>query len=142
MRFYFREVSLRTGKKIEIVDVSDRIRDAVGESGIDNGLVNIWVPHSTATITVNERDVDLWEDILAVLERNVPVKGEYRHNIKYGWIPDEQNAHAHIISSIIKPNVTVPLSKGRMLLGTWQSILFIEMDGPRQRTILVQVMGE
>ena len=114
----------------------------VRESGIKEGLVNLWIPHSTAALAVNEHDIDLWEDILSTMEKLVPVKSNYRHNAKYGWVPSEQNAHAHILNCMIKPDVTIPLQGGRMQIGTWQSILFIELDGPRSRTIRVQVMGE
>jgi len=142
LKFYVRNVSVRTGKKLEIIDVTRDVSRVVEESGIEDGLVNLWVPHSTAAIAVNEHDTDLWEDILSTMEKLVPVKDDYRHNAKYGWAPHEQNAHAHILNCIIKPDVTIPLQGGRMQLGTWQSVLFIEMDGPRSRSIRVQVMGE
>ncbi|MEM2183020.1 MAG: secondary thiamine-phosphate synthase enzyme YjbQ [Candidatus Bathyarchaeia archaeon] len=142
MKFYSSEFSIQSGKKMEIINVTGRVNEVVERSGVRNGLINIWAPHTTATITVNENDPDLWEDIIATIERLVPIKGNYRHNAKYGWIPSEQNAHAHILSSLIKPCVTIPLKDGRMLLGTWQSILFIEMDGPQMRTVQVHVIGE
>ncbi len=127
---------------MEILDITGETSRAVEESGIKDGLVNLWVPHATAAIAVNEHDTDLWTDILAAFERLVPIRADYRHNAKYGWNPHEQNSHAHILNCLIKPNVTVPLKSGRMLLGTWQSVLFIEMDGPRTRTVHVHVMGE
>ncbi|MFQ6095544.1 MAG: secondary thiamine-phosphate synthase enzyme YjbQ [Candidatus Bathyarchaeia archaeon] len=142
MKFYVRNVPVRTGKKLEILDVTSDVDRIVEESGVKDGLVNLWVPHSTAAIAVNEHDTDLWEDILSTLGRLVPVKADYRHNAKYGWIAREQNAHAHILNCMIKPDVAVPLQGGRLQLGTWQSILFIELDGPRSRSIRVQVMGE
>lgn len=142
MKFHIGNVPVRTGKKLEIQDVTNNIDEIIEESGVKDGLVNLWVPHSTAALAVNEHDTDLWEDILSNMGRLVPVKGDYRHNAKYGWSPHEQNAHAHILNCLIKPDVTIPLQGGRMQLGTWQSILFIELDGPRSRSIRVQVMGE
>lgn len=127
---------------MEILDITGKVTKVVGESRIKNGLVNVWVPHATAAIAVNEHDTDLWEDILASFEKLVPLKADYRHNAKYGWAPGEQNAHAHILNCLIKPDVTIPLRNSSMQLGTWQSILFIEMDGSRTRTVQVQVMGE
>ncbi|MCW4025964.1 MAG: secondary thiamine-phosphate synthase enzyme YjbQ, partial [Candidatus Bathyarchaeota archaeon] len=112
------------------------------ESGISDGLANLWVPHSTAAVAVNEHDTDLWEDILSAIGRLVPVKGGYRHNAKYGWSSREQNAHAHILNCMINSDVNIPLQGGRLQLGTWQSILFMELDGPRTRSIRIQVMGE
>lgn len=127
---------------MEIIDVTSKVSGVVKRSGIRNGLVNLWLPHTTATMAVNEHDPDLWMDILTTIERLVPVRGNYRHNAKYGWIPSEQNAHAHILNCLIKPNITIPVENGLILLGTWQSILFIEMDGPQTRTIHVHVIGE
>jgi len=142
MRFCIREVSVRTEKKMEILDVTQDVQRIVKESEVKDGLVNLWAPHATAALAVNEHDVDLWEDILSAMRKLVPVEADYRHNAKYGWAPHEQNAHAHILNCLIKPDVTVPLHDGRMQLGTWQSILFIELDGPRSRSISVQIMGE
>jgi len=142
MKFFSSEFSVKSKKKMEVLDVTSKVSEVVNRSGIKNGLANIWVPHTTAAITVNEHDLDLWEDILATMERLVPIKGSYHHNAKYGWIPSEQNAHAHILNCLIKPNVTLPIENGRILLGTWQSILFIEMDGPQTRRVQVHVMGE
>jgi len=142
MRIHSKEVSFSTRKRMEILDITEKIRKVVDESGVKNGLVNLWVPHATAAIAVNEHDVDLWEDILAAFERLVPIKADYRHNAKYGWSSGEQNGHAHILNCLIKPDITIPLENGRMQLGTWQSILFIEMDGSRTRTVQVHIMGE
>lgn len=142
MKIHFGEISVRTNKKLEILDVTEGIRKVVRKSDIKAGLVNLWISHTTAALAVNEYDVDLWEDILKAMERLVPVKADYRHNAKYRWSAREQNAHAHIINCMIKPDVTIPLNNGRIQLGTWQSVLFIELDGPRTRSIHVQIMGE
>ena len=142
MKFHSSEFSIQSRKKMEILDITNKVNEVVSHSEIKNGLISIWVPHTTAAITVNEHDPDLWEDILATMKRLVPIKGDYRHNAKYGWIPSEQNAHAHILNCLIKPSVTLPLENGRILLGTWQSILFIEMDGPQTRRVQVYVLGE
>ncbi len=142
MKAYFGDLSFSTKKKLEIVDVTSNVENVVKKSGVTNGFVNIWVPHATAAITVNENDRDLWEDILQTFERLVPLNANYQHNLKYSWSSAEQNAHAHIISCLVKPNVTVPLKNGKVHLGTWQSILFVELDGPRTRTVNVQIIGE
>ena len=142
MNFYSQDLRISTRKRIEILDITEEVQRLVEKSGIKNGLVTLWVPHSTAAIAVNEHDTDLWEDIVDVLQRIAPLKGDYRHNAKYGWSIGEQNAHAHILNCLIKPGVSIPLENGRMHLGTWQSILFIEMDGSRSRRVHVQIMGE
>jgi len=94
---------------MEIQDITDAAAKIVRESKVTNGLVNLWVPHATAAIAVNEHDEDLWDDILAAFERLVPIQGSYRHNAKYGWSEGEQNAHAHILNCLIKPDVTMHL---------------------------------
>jgi len=142
MNFYSQDVRISTRKKIEILDITEEVQRIVTKSGIKNGLVTLWAPHTTATIAVNEHDTDLWEDIIDAIQKIAPVKGDYRHNAKYGWSIREQNAHAHIMSSLVKPEISIPLENGRMLLGTWQSILFIELDGARSRRVHVQIMGE
>ncbi|MEM0011003.1 MAG: secondary thiamine-phosphate synthase enzyme YjbQ [Candidatus Bathyarchaeia archaeon] len=142
MKIYLAELSVRSKERMQIINVTSEVSGIIERSGIKGGFVNLWVPHTTAAITVNEHDPDLWTDILVTLEKVAPIKGDYRHNAKYRWIPGEQNAHAHILNSLIKPSVTIPVVDGRMLLGTWQSILFVEMDGPQTRTIQVQVVGE
>ena len=142
MNFYSEDIRLSTSRRMEILDITDKVYNAVARSGIRNGLVNLWVPHSTAAIAVNEHDTDLWDDILKVLQKIAPLKDKYKHNAKYSWSLREQNAHAHILNCLIKPGVSIPLEDGRLLLGTWQSILFIEMDGSRSRKVHVQVMGE
>ena len=142
MKFHRAEFALSTRTRMEVLDVTANISKVVKESGVTKGLVNVWVPHATAAIAVNEHDTDLWKDILVAFERLVPVKADYSHNAKYGWNAGEQNAHAHILNCLIKPDVTIPLENGGLQLGTWQSILFIEMDGPRTRRVRVQVMGE
>jgi len=142
MRFHIADVHVNSGKRLEIIDVTREMQRVAEESGIQNGLVNMWTLHTTAAIAVNEHDTDLWEDILRTFEQLVPINGNYRHNAKYGWSSGEQNAHAHILNCMIKPDITIPVVKGRIQLGTWQSVLFIELDGPRSRSIRVQVMGE
>jgi secondary thiamine-phosphate synthase enzyme len=142
MKIHHGEFSVSTRKRMEIQDITSNVIKVVNESGIMNGLVHLWVPHATAAIAVNEHDTELWDDILTAFEHLVPIKGDYHHNAKYSWTESEQNAHAHILNCLIKPDVTVPLEDGKMQLGTWQSILFIEMDGSRTRQVHIQIIGE
>lgn len=142
MKIYRKEFTISTHKRMEIQDITNTVANVVEESRIVNGLVHLWVPHATAAIAVNEHDTDLWDDILTALENLTPINDNYRHNAKYSWMASEQNAHAHILNCLVKPSVMVPLENGKMQLGTWQSVLVIEMDGPRTRQIQVQVIGE
>ncbi len=112
------------------------------ETRVTNGSVAIWTPHTTAAVTVNENDPDLWKDILELYVKIAPIEDEYRHNRKYAGLSREQNAHAHILSSLIKPGLTVPISNGVPTLGMWQRFFFVELDGPRSRKIFVQITGQ
>ena len=139
--FHVESIPVRTDKRLQVIDITHRVLDVLSRSGVSDGVLNVWTPHTTACVTVNEADPDLWEDILEAFTRLVPVEGRYRHNEKYRWMPREQNAHAHILTSMVKPCVSIPVRNGRPLLGTWQRILFVELDGPRSRSVQVSVLG-
>ena len=109
MKTVLKNIALRTGKRLEISDVSRDVRKVVDGSGIKNGLVNVWIPHTTAGLAVNEHDPDLWDDILSTMTKLVPIEASYRHNAKYWSLSREQNAHAHILDCMIKPDLTIPL---------------------------------
>lgn len=91
---------------------------------------------------INERDPELWKDILMILDRIAPSDIDYRHNARYAPNTREQNARAHVLNCLVKPGISVPVEEGQSLLGTWQSVLFVEMDGPRTRSIHVRIIGE
>lgn len=125
-------IDVNTDSKKEIHDITNIVTNAIKESGQSRGLVNILTPHTTACITLNENDPNLWEDILRKLADLVNPEGRYKH---------QPNADAHIISSIIKSSVTMTFSEGRVNLGTYQRILLIELDGPRQRKINMTILS-
>ena len=127
---------VRTGSHSEMQDITDRVSEAVRASGIRDGLVTVYVPHTTAGVTVNENaDPDVVHDLLAALEEAVPWRRPFhRHS--------EGNSDAHVKSSLVGCCATIPLSGGRMALGTWQGIYFCEFDGPRTRRCVVTVLGE
>ena len=135
-------ISVRTTRRLEVIDITREVESAVRKSGIKNGLVTVWQPHTTAALAVNEHDRDLWEDFLDIYREVAPLDRSYRHNEKYAGMPGEQNAHAHILNTMLLPSVTIPLVNGRLMLGTWQSVLFVEMDGPRHRNVYIHIMGE
>ncbi len=123
------EFSIRTARRSELIDITDRIRPLVKD--IDDGLVTVFVQHTTAGITINENsDPDVQRDILASLSRLVPKDGDFLHA--------EGNSDAHIKASLIGSSVIVMVKKGRLILGTWQSIFFAEFDGPRARKVIVK----
>ena len=126
------QLSLATKARSSLEDITASVEKAVRDSGRREGLACVYVPHTTAGITINEgADPDVKADILSTLERLVPWQGPYRHG--------EGNAAAHVKAMLVGSSVTVPVHEGRLLLGTWQSIYFCEFDGPRQRRVLVRV---
>jgi secondary thiamine-phosphate synthase enzyme len=127
-------IELRTSRRDEMIDVTRRIAAVVGESGTAEGWVQVYCPHTTAAVTINENaDPDVVTDVLEALRRLVPRDAGYRHV--------EGNSDGHVKASLVGCSVTVPVSGGRMALGTWQGIYFCEFDGPRDRRLLVTVVG-
>jgi secondary thiamine-phosphate synthase enzyme len=129
------EFQVRTSSRDQFVDVTARVQEAVSQAGIRDGAVTVYVPHTTAGVTINENaDPDVIHDVLGALDQAVPWRaGFYRHG--------EGNSAAHVKSSLVGCTTTVPVVGGRMTLGTWQSIFFCEFDGPRTRRVLVTVAG-
>lgn len=126
--------SLRTSKRSELKDITQRVREMVRQSGIEEGLAIVYCPHTTAGITVNEgADPDVVKDIIMELDKTFPWEDrDYRHQ--------EGNSAAHLKSSFMGVSVTIPISGGKLILGTWQSVYFCEFDGPRSRSFYVKVL--
>jgi len=128
-------IDIRTSHEQEFINITSEIRKAVKESGIINGEVIIYVPHTTAAVTINESaDPDVVRDIIATLNRLVPVHGDYHHS--------EGNSHAHVKSSILGCSSYVIIKDGELVLGTWQGIFFCEFDGPRSRRVHLNITGK
>ncbi|HEX9883060.1 MAG TPA: secondary thiamine-phosphate synthase enzyme YjbQ [Desulfobaccales bacterium] len=128
-------MSVRTGSRTEFLDLTSRIQEVVRLSGVAQGLCHIFVPHTTAGVTINENaDPSVKADILMVLNKIISDRESYRHA--------EGNSPAHIKASLIGPQLTVMVSEGRLLLGTWQGIYFCEFDGPRSRKLHVKVVAD
>lgn len=117
-----------------MIDISSQVRELVAKSGIKEGLACLYVPHTTAAVTINENaDPTVGDDLLDFLNKVVPFEGNYRHL--------EGNSAAHIKSSLVGCSVVVPIREGRLLLGTWQGVFFCEFDGPRQRRVIVTIIA-
>jgi secondary thiamine-phosphate synthase enzyme len=126
------DLSVSTKQRCEFIDITHKVEERVRESGVKEGVCMVFVPHTTAGVTINENaDPSVRRDILAALERAVPENAAYAHG--------EGNSPAHIKSSLMGSSVTVAVSGGRLVLGTWQGIFFCEFDGPRHRSALVQI---
>lgn len=125
----WREFSVQTGKRTEFLDITRLAEEAVSESGVMEGFCTIFVPHTTAGVTINENaDPDVVSDLERALAVMVPA-GPYRHR--------EGNSPAHLKASLFGASLTMPISGGRLALGTWQGVYFCEFDGPRRRKIKV-----
>ncbi len=123
-----------TKGEIDFLDLTGQVQEFVSDSAIRNGMVHIFAPHATGIIILTENDYALLNDITEFLEEIVPKRRAYQH---------PSNAHSHLRSMLLPPDKTLPVIDGRVELGTWQSLLFVETDVyPRQRTIIVQVIGE
>ncbi len=128
-----KRLSIKTQAKQELIDITERVQRAVRELGVSAGACVIFVPHTTAAITINEHaDPSVKEDILMMLDKLVPAGLRYQHA--------EGNAHAHIRASLLGHSVTVPIEDGKLALGTWQGIFFCECDGPRQREVWITLI--
>jgi secondary thiamine-phosphate synthase enzyme len=129
-------LELKTSTRVEIADITRNVDAAIAECGLKKGLVNIYSKHSTSAIFINENEAGLVEDYVELIEKLVPTGDNYRHD------RIDNNADSHLRSFIIGNNETVPFENGSMNLGTWQSVFFLEMDGPRNRKINITIMGE
>ncbi len=128
-------LDVQTRKRTEMIDITGAVQEQVARSGVKSGLCLVWVPHTTAAVTVNENaDPSVRRDIMAALDRLVPAEGDYRHS--------EGNSDGHIKSTLCGRDVTLAVEDGSIVLGTWQGIFFCEFDGPRRRSALVKVVAD
>ena len=125
------KLAVSTRQREELVDVTRQVQDAVHELGLEEGVVTLFVPHTTAGLTINEdADPSVVVDVLEGLRRIAPRSADYGHA--------EGNSDAHIKSSLVGPSLQVMVGGGKLMLGTWQAIYFCEFDGPRRRQLWVQ----
>lgn len=127
--------SLRTSKKEELVDLTGKIQELVTKSGLKNGLVVIYVPHTTCGVTINENaNPDVQSDLLMALKKAIPDTLPYSHL--------EGNSPAHVKASLVGSSQMVLVEEGRLKLGTWQGIFLCEFDGPRLRQVWIKILAE
>lgn len=130
------EISISTSRAEDLIEITGRVDKIVSESRVANGMVHVFVPHATAGIILNESDdPNIRTDFLNAIEKAVPKRAGYLHD------RIDRNAAAHIRSALVGSSVFIPIQNGRLVLGTWQTIMFCEFDGPRQsRRIVVQII--
>ena len=126
-----KEFSIRTNQQVEFVKLTGQVQKLLDESGVQEGICHVYVPHTTAGITINEgADPDVIRDMTMELNKIVPLEDGYRHA--------EGNSAAHIKASMMGSSAAVMIENGKLVLGTWQAIFFCEFDGPRTRRVLVR----
>lgn len=129
------KLSVRTSRRTELRNITDEIEKIVRESGCANGVCHLYVPHTTAAVTINEGyDPDVARDMEAAFDRLVPRNGDYRHA--------EGNSDSHIKTALVGSSLTVWIEDARLTLGRWQMIFFAEFDGPRRRELFVKIVPD
>ncbi len=130
-----KSINIKTTSITEFIDITSEVNQIVGQSGVKSGVCYVYVPHTTAGVTINEgADPAVVKDILTTLNKLIPHNNNYLHR--------EGNSDAHIKTSLMGPSQAILIQKGKLLLGTWQSIFFCEFDGPRSRKVQIKVMGD
>lgn len=131
--------SLNSKGNTDIIDVTDRVGQAVRSSGLRRGVATVFVVGSTAGVTTMEFEPGLVADMRQMFERLAPANQQYQHNLRWG----DFNGHSHLRASLIGPSLPIPFSDGQLQLGTWQQVVVIDFDvRPRSRVVIVQVVGE
>jgi secondary thiamine-phosphate synthase enzyme len=131
-------IRIATRGDTDVIDITDEVARAVAESGVAEGQASAFVRGSTAALTTMEHEPGGVQDLQAALERLIPQRGDYEHN----RLNHDTNSHAHQRASIVGPSEVVPISGGRLALGTWQQLVLLDFDDrPRERTIVIQVIG-
>ncbi len=127
-------IEISSRQQVELIDVTAEVRQAIRQSGVRSGLAVLFVPHTTAAVTINENaDPDVVRDLIMELNKIVPFEDNYRHG--------EGNSAAHLKSTLVGASETLLVEEGAPVLGTWQGIYFCEFDGPRRRHLQLQVVG-
>jgi secondary thiamine-phosphate synthase enzyme len=128
------QLTVKTSSQTEMLDITASIQDAVRKSGLEEGLCFVFVPHTTAAVTINESaDPSVKSDMLKVINQVIPWEAGYRHM--------EGNSPAHIKSTLVGASELIAVEKGRLVLGTWQGVFFCEFDGPRTRNVQVTILS-
>lgn len=139
MRVVTKSIRLQTTEEGDMLDVTHKTQQVVQEAGLKDGIVVLFVPGSTGALTTIEYEPGLLQDFPDALERLAPKNIQYEHETRW----HDGNGHSHIRASLLGPSLTVPFSNGRLTLGQWQQIAFVELDvRPRSRELLLQLMGE
>lgn len=140
MKTILTEIRLETTEPIQIIDISHQVKELLFRSQVGEGLLTLISSHTTAFVSLNECEPGLQQDMVDFLVRVAPRGASYRHDVNP--VDGRQNAHSHLAGLFLSPSVSIPVVGGGLLMGDWQSILFIELDGPRaMRSVHVHIIG-
>ncbi|MGC9518006.1 MAG: secondary thiamine-phosphate synthase enzyme YjbQ [Methanomicrobiales archaeon] len=128
-------LAIKTSKRMEIVDITRELNELIKSHKFKNGIINVFTRHSTSALAINENESGLVNDFQKTLEKLIPQNDNYQHD------RIDNNADSHVRAFFIGGSESIPVSEGSMNLGTWQSVFFIELDGPRNRKVVVTLMG-
>ncbi|MGZ8889557.1 MAG: secondary thiamine-phosphate synthase enzyme YjbQ [Halobacteriota archaeon] len=139
MKTKIERIQLDTLGGVQIIDITNHVQELLAKSQLNDGLATVFVPGSTASVTTIEYEPGLIADIKKALDRIAPRDGHYEHDQRW----HDGNGHSHVRAAFLKPSVVIPFSNKTLMLGTWQQLVFIELDvRPRNRTIVVQLIGD
>ncbi|MDY6958398.1 MAG: secondary thiamine-phosphate synthase enzyme YjbQ [Halobacteriota archaeon] len=138
MNVHTGKISIKTEGNSDIIDITDEARAILRDTGLKDGILTLFVTGSTGAITTIEYEPGVVDDLKSALERLIPQGIDYKHDLRWG----DGNGHSHVRASLLGPSLTIPFIGGDLQLGTWQQIIFIDLDNrPRSRDILVQIIG-
>jgi secondary thiamine-phosphate synthase enzyme len=133
------ELSLHTQGNCDVQDITPQVEEAVRDSGLQAGIATVFCPGATGGLTTIEYESGVVADLRQILDEIVPPDRDYRHHLRWG----DDNGHSHVRAALIGPSLTVPFVEGRLTLGTWQQIVFLDLDTrPRSRRLVLQILGE
>jgi secondary thiamine-phosphate synthase enzyme len=132
-------ISLSTRGNADMIDITDQVQQSVAESGLSNGIVTVFCPSSTSGLTTIEYESGCLSDLKRLFDQLAPPEQHYQHDYKWG----DGNGHSHVLAALLKASFTVPFVSGRLTLGTWQQMIYVDFDNRSwRRELVVQVMGE
>ncbi|AFZ25707.1 secondary thiamine-phosphate synthase enzyme [Cylindrospermum stagnale PCC 7417] len=138
-------LEIATDEGITIYNITPQLEDFIESTAIKNGQILVFSRHTTTALAINENEVRLLEDIKVFLQKLAPNSEHYLHNdLHLRDVPEDEpiNAHSHLMAMMLSTSEFIPIVDGKLALGTWQSVLFFELDGPRKRTVFLQISGE
>jgi secondary thiamine-phosphate synthase enzyme len=139
MTIQTKSISINTRGNTDILDITDQVAQAIAESGLQNGITTVFTPSATSALTTIEYEPGCLSDLRRLFDEIIDPERHYAHNARWG----DGNGHSHVRAALLGPSLTIPFVGGRLALGTWQQIIFVDFDTrPRRRELLVQVVGE